>query len=833
MSNFSNSSARQFFRELNLELNRRAMWGSRGRRLRQDLEDHLASTRDELVEAGETVEAAELHAVQRLGMPGNLAENCRLQAVQSSFIARHPGLAGFLPSLLLFGLIPLAVVAAGFWSSGLWAEQIAMDPSAGPVNIETLFYMREAFNNGVWWMALLFIAVLSWRSSLGWRFLLLATAGIAISANLYTMQVQLPRQGPGSGSLTFHQHPLVQAISYSFSRCWQGTAQAQGFLGRPSWGTAMDWLRPLLLLAVPWAVLLVRGGWQFPWARRPALASIVLALAVTAPAFAAENPPAKTTEDHSPAYQEPDTVGAVVFVFAGTNHPAEADLRAQLQLKVGAKATFASVNHDMHLLAALPQVGHVRLFGHYRKDGTAWFKFLIEGRDPQETKQSPTLPPNLDGEEDRDAIVAMVDGSAVTEMDVTDATHLAAMDLKKIYGDHPDLLKQKYDEMRAHTLDDLIERQLLVGEFQRRGEVIPQGYYDEAVKSMVASTFSGNQETFNKWIAACGYSLSDYEQAQMRDKEIGRIMRSQLDQEAAPGTKLAALRANAKVWIYEGTERLHDPGDLEDRAPVGPTMGSSMRTVTPNDVIGKVTIQYVGAAHPAEWILRENLWLKEGNHFTVYAVNSDMHMLAAMRTVGNAHIFASWQKDGRLGLRILIESRDLHDTKQPANLPANLARPDEMDVVGFAAIVDGYAVTDIDVTRETQWSGPKIEAAYAAQPEVLGQKLQEDEKRVVQMLVERMLLVREFRKRGGVVPESYLQDWTARIIATTYEGSQARFYSSLKNLGYSMSDYEQEELRQWAEDSWMRDQLNKEGQPSARLAELRAKATIWDFTSGG
>lgn len=119
-----------------------------------------------------------------------------------------------------------------------------------------------------------------------------------------------------------------------------------------------------------------------------------------------------------------------------------------------------------------------------------------------------------------------------------------------------------------------------------------------------------------------------------------------------------------------------------------------------------------------------------------------------------------------------------------SSLPLRAA---EQVVNGIAAVVNGEVVTYSQV-RELV-SAQERSASEIYQGEELQRKVADMRKKAVQELVDRALILQEFKKKEFNIPSYVIDDSIQRIIRTDFGGDRAAFVKTLQAQGYTMARF--------------------------------------------
>jgi len=111
---------------------------------------------------------------------------------------------------------------------------------------------------------------------------------------------------------------------------------------------------------------------------------------------------------------------------------------------------------------------------------------------------------------------------------------------------------------------------------------------------------------------------------------------------------------------------------------------------------------------------------------------------------------------------------------------------------GIAAVVESKVITVDDIRRELAPILPQIRRDSRNQKE-FSEKLEKVQDDIVRSLVDRALIVKDFRKdEKRKIPESFVDNAIAEQLTTQFEGDRARFLAYLKSRGFTLRDYRKE-----------------------------------------
>src|SRR5476649_270270 len=84
-----------------------------------------------------------------------------------------------------------------------------------------------------------------------------------------------------------------------------------------------------------------------------------------------------------------------------------------------------------------------------------------------------------------DGVNAIVNDTVITYAQVQDFTASAAESLQRQYAGQPDLYSQKLAGLRKDGLDQLVERELILHDFDTAGYKLPDSVVDELVQDSI------------------------------------------------------------------------------------------------------------------------------------------------------------------------------------------------------------------------------------------------------------------------------------------------------------------------------------------------------------
>ncbi len=127
------------------------------------------------------------------------------------------------------------------------------------------------------------------------------------------------------------------------------------------------------------------------------------------------------------------------------------------------------------------------------------------------------------GAEAVNGIAAVVNNDVITYSEVRDLVGPRERLLRSQYSG--DELAKRIIALRKSALQDLIDRQLIIQQFEKDKLDIPQYFVDERVQQVIRDSFGGDRNAFIKTMESQRFSLSKFKNLE-REKIIVQAMRS-------------------------------------------------------------------------------------------------------------------------------------------------------------------------------------------------------------------------------------------------------------------------------------------------------------------
>lgn len=122
-----------------------------------------------------------------------------------------------------------------------------------------------------------------------------------------------------------------------------------------------------------------------------------------------------------------------------------------------------------------------------------------------------------------DGVKAIVSDTVITYSQVADFTEPAAEVLRRQYVNDPSAFRQKFTKALDESLEQLVERQLILNDFNTAGYKFPDSLLDDLVQARIRDRF-GDRITMMKTLQAQGMTFEEFRK-QVKDQFIEDYMR--------------------------------------------------------------------------------------------------------------------------------------------------------------------------------------------------------------------------------------------------------------------------------------------------------------------
>ncbi|MGC8744404.1 MAG: peptidylprolyl isomerase [Verrucomicrobiia bacterium] len=204
-----------------------------------------------------------------------------------------------------------------------------------------------------------------------------------------------------------------------------------------------------------------------------------------------------------------------------------------------------------------------------------------------------------------DGIAAIVNDTVITVQEVKEYITPTLNMLERTYFDRPQTLQQKRQEVLEDGINQLVERQLIMSDFEKSGRSLPESIIDEEINREIREQY-GDRATLIKTLQAQGLTFEKYRQ-KTRERIIVSALRSlHVSQEIIISPyKIEAYYATNKTKFQVGEQvklRIiqikNDPSDPGRAKRLANEIYAKIKSGTP---FSEMTVYHEGSQKNGEW----------------------------------------------------------------------------------------------------------------------------------------------------------------------------------------------------------------------------------------
>jgi peptidyl-prolyl cis-trans isomerase SurA len=123
-----------------------------------------------------------------------------------------------------------------------------------------------------------------------------------------------------------------------------------------------------------------------------------------------------------------------------------------------------------------------------------------------------------------DGIVAVVNDDIITHSDVMELIWRQELNYRKVYRDDAETFQKEVQKLREDARNQLIERQLIIQQFNERGGKVPENIIEDEIQVRIDELYGKDRSLLIKTLEASGTNLEAYKE-RIRDEVIVDHMR--------------------------------------------------------------------------------------------------------------------------------------------------------------------------------------------------------------------------------------------------------------------------------------------------------------------
>ncbi len=120
-------------------------------------------------------------------------------------------------------------------------------------------------------------------------------------------------------------------------------------------------------------------------------------------------------------------------------------------------------------------------------------------------------------------VVVIVDQEIITLKDVSQYIAPAIEVLMRTYAGQPEVLRQKIEEAQREGIEQLVERKLILHEFERAGYNLPESLVEDRVKERIRERYGGDRAALTRSLQSQGLTYEAFRRRIREDFIIGAM----------------------------------------------------------------------------------------------------------------------------------------------------------------------------------------------------------------------------------------------------------------------------------------------------------------------
>jgi peptidyl-prolyl cis-trans isomerase SurA len=167
-------------------------------------------------------------------------------------------------------------------------------------------------------------------------------------------------------------------------------------------------------------------------------------------------------------------------------------------------------------------------------------------------------------------LAAVVDTRIITFDEVQGFTRIAREAAFRQYGRTPSVLQQKTIDIQRAGLEELIERNLILVEFERSGIKLPESIIEDLLKARVRELF-GDRLTLTRTLQKTGETYEDFKRRERENLIIAQMRLKNVNSQIfiSPKKIESFYQTNQTQYVVEDQIKLRTISLAADRRPAG------------------------------------------------------------------------------------------------------------------------------------------------------------------------------------------------------------------------------------------------------------------------
>lgn len=190
-------------------------------------------------------------------------------------------------------------------------------------------------------------------------------------------------------------------------------------------------------------------------------------------------------------------------------------------------------------------------------------------------KKAAPAPPS--GKQIVNRIAATVNGRPITANEVRSRMTPFIRELMMLYPKQGPRFEAELVKAKKAVLDDLIERELVLSEFETKGMMFPETHIDEEINRRILYQFNGRRDLLLEGLRASGLTFSDYRESVKKELTVANMRAMRYDRGIPPTPDEIAAEYNSTKSDYRDIsqdsisyDKIFIPSVIEDGNQVIP-----------------------------------------------------------------------------------------------------------------------------------------------------------------------------------------------------------------------------------------------------------------------
>lgn len=147
-------------------------------------------------------------------------------------------------------------------------------------------------------------------------------------------------------------------------------------------------------------------------------------------------------------------------------------------------------------------------------------------------------------------VAATVNGRPITSAEVTARLAPYFRELMMLYPKQGPRFNSELVKAKKEVLNDLIDRELVLSEFENKGYSMPAEYVEEEINRRILTQFNGNRDAFLKSLRQSGMTYGDFRESVLKEVTVASMRSSRYERGIPPTPDEIRAEYNATKSDY-------------------------------------------------------------------------------------------------------------------------------------------------------------------------------------------------------------------------------------------------------------------------------------------